>query len=179
MAFINSDELAWHEGEAKMQSLLNVPPLDNPTSLFLTPGAAHTLQVSPLLAVGTLDSFNRPWTTIWGGESGFARSLGSSIIGVKTLVDRAYDPVVNALVDGEADGEVASDRDAGHIVSGLAINLNMRKRVKLAGRMAAVALDHGKSEPNLNRNISRVGELQLVLKVEQSLGKLNMMNKVA
>ena len=137
------------------------------------------LQVSPLLAIGTLDSSHRPWTTIWGGESGFARSLGSSIIGVKTLVDPTYDPVVKALVSGEADGEVASNAGAERLLSGLAIDLNARKRVKLAGKMAAVALDHAESDPALHGKRPKFGELQLVVKVEQSLGKEQSLEVVA
>ena len=172
MAFIHSKDVAWHEGEAKMQSLLRVPYQDNPTSPFLTPGAAHMLQVSPLLAVGILDSFGRPWTTIWGGAPGFARSLGSSIIGVKVSVDLTYDPVVKVLVDGKAEGEVVSSGDGGRLVSGLAINLNARKRVKIAGRIAAVAFDLAKPESDLQNKRSKVGELQLVVKVEESLGML-------
>ena len=167
MAFIHSGDLGWHEGEEQMHSLLRVPFQENPNSPFLTPGAAHLLQTSPLLAVGALDDQGRPWTTIWGGEPGFARSIGQSIVGVKTLVDRLHDPVVGALLGGKDDGEVKLERAGGKMVSGLAIDLAKRRRAKLFGRMVGGALDRLVSE---DKNMG-AGQVQLVMRVEQSLGK--------
>lgn len=152
----------WHPGEAEMQKRLRVPDMDNPTSPFLTPQASNTLASSPLIALGTLDANGRPWTTLWGGEAGFSRTIAQGIIGVKTTVDRENDPVLKELLGDNADGEVVQVDGVGKMVSGLTINLQTRRRVKLYGRMVAGALsatDEG------------VGEVQLVVHIEQSLGK--------
>ena len=167
MAFIHSSDVGWHEGEQQMHNLLHVPFQENPTSPFLTPGAAALLQKSPLLAIGTLDGSGRPWTTIWGGDSGFARSLGSSIIGIKTPVDQLYDPVIEILVGGRPDGEIIREEGEGRIVSGLCIDLATRSRVKLSGRMVAGAL--GAIGPEKDGE-APTGQVQLVIKVDQSLG---------
>ncbi|KAF2837626.1 oxidoreductase-like protein [Patellaria atrata CBS 101060] len=168
MAF--SMAMGWNEGEEAMHRLLNVPEQDNPTSTGLAPGAVFMLQRAPLLAIGTLDSENRPWTTIWGGDPGFSQPLGSSIIGTKTLVDRKYDPVVQALFGGRADGEVVKEEGKGRMIGGLTIDLMTRRRVKLYGRMVAGAVDHLKQGQETNLDVSGVGQIQLVTKIEQSLG---------
>ena len=168
MSFIHEDGIDFHEGEKLMRSLLKVPSGENPTSHFLTPHAAHALQIFPLLSIGTLDANQRPWTTIWGGEPGFARPLGSSIIGVKTLVDPKFDPVVEALVGGRQDGEVVKEEGQGRLFSGLTIDLMNRRRVKLAGRMVAGAL--GQIESNPSMKDAKMAEAQLVFSIEESLG---------
>ncbi|KAI9878708.1 MAG: hypothetical protein M1830_010752 [Pleopsidium flavum] len=142
--------------------------MENPTSPFLTPGAAYMLQYSPLLALGTLDKEGKPWTTIWGGEPGFSRPIAHSIIGIKTLVDRKNDPVVETLLGASDDGEVIREESKGRMVSGLAIDLASRRRVKLAGRMVAGALGQLGGEGEVDE--SAKGEMQLVVKIEQSLG---------
>lgn len=145
-----------------MHKLLRVPQMDNPTQHYLTPMASNTLMRSPLLALGTLDTEGRPWTSLWGGEAGFARPVAQSIIGVMTTVDRVYDPLVEVLLGSNPDGQVAKEPGAGRMVSALAIDLETRRRVKLYGRMALgvlSAIDEG------------IGEVQLVVKIEQSLGK--------
>jgi hypothetical protein len=161
MAFYEA-ETQWHAGEEEMHKLLRVPNQDNPTSPYLTPHAANFLIRSPLIALGTLDSEGRPWTTLWGGEPGFSRPIAQSIIGVKTTVDRLNDPVVEKLLGDTADGEVVQEKGAGKMVGGLAIDLENRRRVKLYGRMVAGAL--AATEKG-------IGEVQLVVKIEQSLGK--------
>ena len=161
MAFYEADT-AWHVGEQEMQNLLHVPPLDNPTQPFLTPQASNTLIHAPLIALGTLDSEGRPWTTVWGGEAGFSRAIAQGIIGVRTIVDREHDPVVKILLGEKSDGEVVQVQGKGKMVSGLTINLETRKRVKLYGRMVAGAL--AATEEG-------IGEVQLVVKIEQSLGE--------
>lgn len=172
MAFIQteSDTIPWHKGEVEMQTLLHVPYQDNPTSPSLTPGAAYLAQTAPILAIGTLDASEQPWTSIWGGEPGFARSLGSSVLGVKTLADLEHDPVIEALLGGRGDGEVVKEEEGvRRPVSGLFIDLMKRKRVKLSGRMIAGALSRvGSDAPQGNAS---VGEVQFVMKVEQSLGE--------
>jgi len=59
-----------------MHSLLHVPNSDNPTTPGMSPHATLLLHISTSLAIGTLDDDGRPWTTLFGGEPGFARSLG-------------------------------------------------------------------------------------------------------
>ncbi|OCK78738.1 oxidoreductase-like protein [Lepidopterella palustris CBS 459.81] len=167
--------LPWSAGEERMHQLMHVPDrYDNPTSSMLTPQASWMLQRAPLLAIGTLDDSGRPWTTIWGGKPGFSQPLGSSIVGSRTFVDRKYDPVVQALVGGRSDGEVVKG-EVGRMVSGLAIDLMSRKRVKLYGRMMAAALapvEHDEDEAYVDdvSDLSGQGQLQLVVKIEQSLG---------
>ena len=153
----------WHAGEEEMHKMLRVPRQDNPTQPYLTPNAANTLIRSPLIALGTLDSDGRPWTALWGGEAGFSRAIAQSIIGVKTTVDREYDPVLQVLLGDKADGEVVQVKGTGKMVGGLAIDLETRRRVKLYGRMVAGAL--AATEEGL-------GEVQLVVKIEQSLGDI-------
>lgn len=172
MAFIHSADLGWHSGETAMHSLLQVPYQENPTSPFLTPGAAYMLQSAPLLALGTIDKEGRPWTTVWGGEPGFSRPIAQSVVGVKTLVDRKHDPVVETLLGGRDDGEVVREEGSGRMVSGLVIDLERRKRVKLYGRMVAGALARlgGEGEED---NDDGTGEVQLVVKIEQSLGSIS------
>lgn len=163
MAF--SMAMPWSRGEEEVsKKILGSVWTDNPTSTFLTPQASFALQNFPLLAVGTVDDEGRPWSTIWGGEPGFAQPLGSSIIGTKTLIEAKYDPVVQALVGKSKDGEIVREEGQGRMVGGLAIDLNRRKRVKLYGRMVAGALTRkDESDP-------AAAEIQVVVKIEQSLG---------
>ena len=169
MTTVHAGDLGWHAGEQKMHAMMGVTSsiAENPTSPFLTPGGAYLVQVAPLLAVGTLDDEGQPWTTIWGGEPGFARSLGSSIIGMRTLVDKEFDPVVKALFGGKSNGEVVKAEGGGRALSGLSIDLATRRRVKLAGRMVAGSLGPAETEPGKQSN---AGEMQLVVNIESSLG---------
>lgn len=144
-----------------MHKLLRVPEHGNPSSPHLNPFAANLLTRAPLLAVGTLDAEGRPWTTIWGGEAGFAQPVAQSIIGMKTTVNRELDPVLKELLGDLADDEVYQEKGVGKMVGGLAIDLETRRRVKLYGRMVAGAF---------TRTIENLGEVQLVVKIEESLG---------
>lgn len=161
MAFFEA-ATQWHAGEEEMHKMLRVPQHDNPTQPYLTPQAQSLLIRSPLIALGTVDAQGRPWTTLWGGEPGFSRAIAQSIIGVKATVDRTYDPIIETLLGGKADGEVVQEQGTGKMVSGLAIDLESRRRVKLYGRMVAGAL---------SATEEGIGEVQLVVKIEQSLGK--------
>lgn len=161
MASIQTLETQWHHGEEKMHDLLHVPTRDNPTSSFLSPYAANLLMQSPLLALGTIDSNGRPWTSLWGGERGFARAISQSTIGIQATIDRTYDPIVETLFGSKANGEVIKADGKGKMVGGLAIDLETRRRVKLYGRMAVGALI-GTEEG--------VADAQLAVKIEQSLG---------
>ncbi|KAJ5513354.1 Riboflavin synthase-like beta-barrel [Penicillium fimorum] len=154
MASLITNTVPWHEGEEKLHHWLRVPHGDNPTAPYLSPRAASLVQQSPLLALGTLDSQGRPWSTIWGGTAGFATPVAESLIDLRTQVDSKYDPVVQALLTDNQ-----TDAYTGKMVSGLAVDLENRRRVKLYGRMVTGSLSHGDA-----------GEAQLVVHIEESLG---------
>ena len=158
--------LPWHEGEHRAHALLHGYEKDNPTLSSLAPRAGYRLQNDPLLAIGTVDAQKRPWTTVWGGEIGFARPIAQDIIGVKTLVDGKFDPVVESLVGGtgRANGQIVREEGKGRMISGLSIHLDQRHRWKLYGRMVAGAL--GREVQTEDRK----DEVQLVVRIEQSLG---------
>jgi ferredoxin-NADP reductase len=167
MSFMLSG-MPWHEGEEMIHKLTKVEKQENPNSPYLTPAAAYMLQRSPLLALGTVDKSGRPWATLWGGEAPLAQPVAHSIIGIRTIVDSKTDPVVDLLYGGRDDGEVIKEQGAGRMISGLTIDLERRKRVKLYGRMVARAL--GRIGPdNDGASAISVGEVQLVVKIEQSL----------
>lgn len=155
-----------------MHKLLCVPETENPSVPYLSPGAGHLLTKAPLLALGTVDQEGRPWSTVWGGEEGFARPIAQSIIGIRALVDRLYDPVLEILLGTKADGEVVKAEGQENMVSGLSCDLEHRKRVKLSGRMVAASL--AGSDPEGNEQISKDvgrGHVQLVVKIDESLGE--------
>ena len=143
-----------------MHSLLHVPDRDNPMSPGLSPYARRLVGISSLLAIGTLDAEGHPWTTLLGGEPGIARSLGQSLIGIKTLVDQRYDPVIELLVGNDYDGEVHEEKRNARLVSALGIHLETRDRVKVSGLMVAGALGHHGS----------TSEAELVFAIQQSIG---------
>ena len=151
-----------------MHKAMNVPENTNPTVPALSPQLGHHLQVAPLIAIGTTDKDGRPWTTLIGGESGIARSLGSGIVGIRAVVTGRHDPVIEELVGKNATGEVVREVGPGRMIAGLTIDLETRKRVKMYGRMLAGAL--GSRDDEVTGQTETIAELQLVLKVEQSLG---------
>ncbi|KFX87466.1 hypothetical protein O988_09399, partial [Pseudogymnoascus sp. VKM F-3808] len=157
------EALPFHEGETSLHHALHVPDRDNPTQPFLSPFAARVLQRSPLIALGAVDDQGRPWTTLWGGEPAFARPIAPSIIAIKSNVARTHDPVIEILLGAAPPGEVVQGGEKGALMSGLAIDLDSRLRVKLSGRMVAGALQ----EPEKD---SGAAEVQLVVKIESSLG---------
>lgn len=156
MASLLTKTVPWHEGEEKVQRLLHVPQRDNPTTPYLSPGAGFLVQQAPLLALGTLDFEGRPWSTVWGGTEGFAAPVAESSIGLRTQIDTKYDPVAQALLGNWDDH---SDNYLGKMVSGLAIDLEHRRRVKLYGRMESGSMSHADS-----------GQAQLVVHIEESMG---------
>ncbi len=166
---IRTTPLSFHEGEQTVRRLLHVPDGDNPTSPGLSPHAARLMQLSSLIAIGTLDNEGRPWTTLLGGEPGFARSLGQSVIGIKTLVDSKYDPVIDILLGSQPDEEVREAGQGGRLLSALGVHLATRDRVKLWGKMFAGALGH--HGPGAEEGQGSVAEAQLVFAIQQSLGK--------
>lgn len=166
---IFTQDLPWHTGETSMQQTMRAPTGHNPTIQTLSPQLANHLQVAPLIAIGTLDAQGRPWTTLWGnGDKGFAQPMGQGILGIRTPVTGKFDPVVEELMGKEAKGEIVREEGKGRMVAGLTIDLETRKRVKMYGRMAAGAL--GRREDEVTGKEEVVVEIQLVVKVEQSMG---------
>ena len=173
MAYIHNSPVGWHDGERTVQSLLHVPYMDNPTSPGMSPHSTRMLHLSSMLALGTLDDKGRPWTTLIGGKPGFVRSLGQSVVGVKTLVDRKFDPVVEALLGRGQDGEIEPTENAGRVMSALGIHLETRDRVKLAGKMVAGALED--VTPEDRKEESSIAEIQAVFSIKQSISTYNYM----
>lgn len=168
MAHIHTESLGWHEGEKFMHSLLHVPEDDNPTTLGLSPYGSSMAMRSPLLALGTLDNVGRPWTTLLGGEPAFTRPIGHSMVRVKTLIDRRFDPVLEILTNAERNGRSSDQEPGGLPISGLPIDLLNRNRLKISGTLIASAVNELDSD--VDEEVSSVGEVQLIIKVDRSLG---------
>ncbi|KAL6873042.1 hypothetical protein J3F83DRAFT_760076 [Trichoderma novae-zelandiae] len=155
----------WHPGEIAMHRELRTPRLENPTSSGCPTPYAIRVMHSQLVALGTLDDEGRPWTTVWGGERGFARPVAEGVLGVRSAVDKAYDPVYKAFWASSTDKGVGADEEGivrpegGKMMSALSIDLETRDRVKLAGRLIAGADIRGPES-----------EVQLAFHVEESLG---------
>ena len=182
----------WHDGELAMHHMLHVPTRPNPTTPGLGASYAYRVAASPLVALGTLDAAGRPWTTVWGGEAGFARPVAQGVLGVVGTVDTVHDPVFRALWGRDAEGadeehviegtaaepQVFRPADGeGKMMSGLSIDLSTRDRVKLAGRMMAGAVlprAPAKSAPEPGAGSESpaegVAEVQLAMVVTESLG---------
>ncbi|KAL7622288.1 hypothetical protein AAE478_007792 [Parahypoxylon ruwenzoriense] len=157
----------FHPGEQAIQRLLRVPPRDNPTHFGLPLALGYRVARSPIVAFGALDRRGRPWATIWGGEAGFCRPIAQGVLGVRATADVRHDPVLREFIgkDGE-EGEIAEDNvvvrpEGGKLMAGLSIDLETRDRVKIAGRMVVGTVT--RTEPG-------VGDLQLAVQVEESLG---------
>jgi hypothetical protein len=171
MATIVATEVGWHDGEHAMHTLMGVPEGENPTVPYLSTGAGYMLTKAPLLALGTIDKEGRPWSTIWGGERGFARPIANSVMGVTALVDRRYDPVLECLVGTIADGKVIKPNGQGKMVSGLAVDLENRKRVKLFGRMMVGALNNVEEDSTTETERAASAQVQLAVHIDESLGE--------
>ncbi|KAL2063352.1 hypothetical protein VTL71DRAFT_5157 [Oculimacula yallundae] len=156
--------LPWNEGEKEMHRIMHVSGQGNPNSPFLSPGAGYMIQGAPLLALGALDDLDRPWTTIWGGDPGFGKPVAKNVIGVKTAVDRRFDPVVEALLGDAVDGEIVRDEGKEKLVGGLTIDLESRMRVKLHGNMIAGAMEGSRDKEK------GVGQMQLVVSISKTVG---------
>ena len=155
----------FHPGEVQIQNKLQVHDLDNPTVPQLSPQLSNHLQIAPLIALGTLDNDGWPITTLLGGSKPMSQPLGHGIIGIKTPVPGKHDPVVEELVGKEATGQVVREEGKGRMISGLTIDLETRKRVKLYGRMIAGALTSRDDE--VTGREESIAEMQVVLKIEQ------------
>ncbi|KIX96405.1 uncharacterized protein Z520_07671 [Fonsecaea multimorphosa CBS 102226] len=174
MAFFQA--APWHEGEVAIHKRTRVGSYDNPTSPFLTPRAANMIQRYPMIAIGTLDDHDRPWCTVWGSDQlPIAQPVAQSVMGVRTTVDASFDPVIQAIYKGKDDGEVIREEGKGRLMSGLSIHLEERGRVKLAGQVVAGALTANEpvtdgNEPKDDAQTGKSGEVQLVVKIDQSIG---------
>ncbi|KAK0709444.1 hypothetical protein B0T26DRAFT_652308 [Lasiosphaeria miniovina] len=176
MATLHEHSNGWHPGELAMHRLLKVPTSShgNPTNAGLSSAHGYRVSISSLAAFGTLDAQGRPWTTVWGGERGFARPVAQNILGVQSLVDRAHDPVAQALLSGagESDGDAAPPivrpADGGKMMSGLSFDLETRDRVKLAGKMVVGSLELRLADGR--GDSSSVGEAQIGMLVQEALG---------
>ena len=152
----------WHPGELKAHSLLHVPTSGrrNPSAAGLPGQYAARIAASGILAVGTLDSAGHVWTTLWGGERGCAGMVATGVVAVRSLVSFA-DPVLEGLLNGQGEEGVVKPREGErNVLSALAIDLETRDRVKLAGRMVVAAV--------VDRQEGR--EVQMGFAVEESLG---------
>ena len=88
------------------------------------------------------------------------------MVGVKTLVDSSYDPVVQLLFGRQGSEEIKHDQANGRPLSGLAITFATHDRVKLAGSILVNSLRQLEADAE---HTGRVSELQFAIKVEQSL----------
>lgn len=121
--------LPFHPGEISLHYKLHIsqnPDFENPTIPHLSPLLSRQLQISPLIALGTLDWQGWPVTTLLGKSGGgggsivegeeeeedeeepLAQPLGrNGVMGIKAQVEGLWDPVVEVLVggkDGDGDG---------------------------------------------------------------------------
>ncbi|KAE8374630.1 oxidoreductase FAD-binding protein [Aspergillus bertholletiae] len=160
MASLLTDTLPWHNGEIQMRSLLRIPPVVNPTVPSLSYGATYLLSNSPLLAIGAIDREGRPWSTVWGGEVGFAKPTSQSKIEIRTAVDSKYDPLADILLHD-------SSGESGQLVSGLVVDLATRKRAKLFGRKITGSIQLSEESQG---DSGGVGFANLSVQIEASLG---------
>ncbi|KAL8364058.1 hypothetical protein RB601_009690 [Gaeumannomyces tritici] len=183
---LQSSEDQWSAGELALHRLLRVPtPRNNPTAHGLAPHHAARVHENHLLAVGALDGSGQPWTSIWGGEPGFAGPVAPGVLGVRSLVDKRHDPVARALLGHLAEGEIldgasstSSAGVAGLPFSALSIDFRSRDRVKLAGRVVAGVMNKPDGGADAaaaaaaaeKEEESGVGQVQLALAVLEALG---------
>ncbi|KAK1527922.1 oxidoreductase FAD-binding domain-containing protein [Colletotrichum paranaense] len=180
--------IPFHQGELALHEQLKIPRhRANPTAAGLPPSYGNRIAAAPLLALGTLDAERRPWTTLWGGEAGnVARPIAEDVLGLRSVVDIGDDPVFKALwgAEGEVNGDQQQQQhlqeviqpgrgsDGGKLVSGLAIDLTTRDRVKFGGRMVAgaVTVPSDGIAAAEDRSSSSSSEVQIAVHVEESLG---------
>lgn len=137
-------ETGWNDGEISLHRALKAPSMQNPTAAGLPQRYHWRIAQSPLMALGTVDDAGRPWTSVWGGERAFARAVAADVIGISSGVSR-LDPVFETLWAGDTEGDRDGDGEGdgvvemGRLMSGLAIDLETRDRVKLMGEAIAGA----------------------------------------
>ncbi|GAM34422.1 hypothetical protein TCE0_015r01995 [Talaromyces pinophilus] len=168
---IEQGTLPFNEGEIALQGKFHVPHRDNPTSTFLNQYGQFMVPRAPLIGLGALDDDGRPWSTVWGGETGFSSVIDTDIVGMRALVDRVHDPVVQSLFGNskETDGSAIRVNGQDKMISGVTIDLENRKRVKLYGKVIMGTLEDPEDEGKSGL-VGKRGHAQLVVKIEESLG---------
>ncbi|KAI0553833.1 hypothetical protein F4679DRAFT_528360 [Xylaria curta] len=170
MAMLTELHSQWHPGEQAVQRMLGVAGRDNPTVHGLKQAHGYRVMVSPLVAFGALDERGRPWATVWGGEAGFCRPIAEDILGMNSIADAQFDPVVQSLFaagksESRVEGRIIDDEvirpEERKVMAGLSIDLETRDRVKLAGRFVAGAA---------TGTTPGVANLQMAFAVEEALG---------
>jgi hypothetical protein len=154
----------WHSGEQTVQEMLGVSTASrpNPTSLEFPPAHGARIASNHLLSLGALDDEGRPWSTIWGGERGFAQRIAKGVLGIRALVDRQYDPVAQALLYSTTRGEaVQPAATEPTLMSGVSIDFDSRDRVKVMGRLLS---------GEIRDDEHKLGEVQLAMFVHESTG---------
>lgn len=151
--------MPWHSGERKMHDLMNVSDQLNPTTQGLSFSAGHFVHQAPLVAIGIIDEWGKPWTTVLGGEPGIARPVGDSLIVIDTPAPSKDDPVLQFLLGSTPANQVAQFHGEKPIMAGLAIDLESRMRVKL----------HGKVRAGQIYCEGQIRRAQLVLEIEANL----------
>lgn len=162
--------LPFNEGEISLQDKFHVPHRDNPTSTFLSQYGQFMIPRAPLIGLGALDDEGRPWSTVWGGETGFSSVIDTNIVGMRALVDKVHDPVVQSLFENAkgTDGSSATTNGQHKMISGVTIDLENRKRVKLYGKVIMGILEDLEEEQS--GFVGKRGHAQLAVKIEESLG---------
>lgn len=156
-------ETEWHAGELAMHSALKLPARGhNPTAEGLPQRYHWRVAASALMALGTLDDRGRPWTTLWGGEAGFAQAVAENVIGVNSGTSR-FDPVFESLWGKSGGG--GDVVEMGKLMSGLSVDLGTRDRVKLMGDAIAGAVVGDKEEEE-----DKGTRVQLAFHITGSLG---------
>lgn len=159
------EEMPFHPGELQVQKAMRVPNVPNPTISARSAQLASHIEVAPILALGAIDDEGWPWTTLAGGSPGLGKAIGADWIGLRAPVCGKYDPVVELLAKSDGAGSGGQKR----MVSGLTIDLQARKRVKLYGKLVASMLQPGVHAAE-HDDPKAAAELQLVLAIQQSLG---------
>lgn len=180
--------IPWHAGETAMHELLKVPRQDNPTHPGLPGPYGRRIAAAHLIALGALDARRRPWATVWGGESGTAGPIAPGVLGIRSEVDGANDPVFQSLWRGNAKGIVGplvggsgsegagesrrggdeEEEEGGErLMAGLAVDLRTRDRVKFAGRMVVGSATEGEGEEETK---GKALDVQIGMEVRESLG---------
>lgn len=185
--YVESD---WHEGERIMHRLLAVPYGPNPTAAGLPARYGLWMSQCPVLALGTADEHDRIWTTVLGGEEGVILPIAESQLAFvsharltpSTAKEEAgmLDPVLDALfsVGGNSAAHGLSNEESptfidhaatGKLVAGLAIHLEQRMRIKLAGRMRRGALVAKRPKQGEHDGGSAF-DVQMAVVVQEALG---------
>ncbi|KAM7199631.1 hypothetical protein V8F33_004283 [Rhypophila sp. PSN 637] len=170
---METNTLGWHPGEISAHKLLKVTTSHrrNPTQQGLSYSHGYRVSESPIVALGTLDQEGNIWTTLWGGEKGFARPVARNVLALQSLLSVKGDPFLGALLQLDENnnalkGGVIKPAGEGKMMSGLSVDLETRDRVKLAGRVLVASLDNNSGESER----AAVREIQLAMVVDEGLG---------